>query len=130
MVFLLSVSNVLVSCHNWSYPFMTPIAKPAASPPVRGMPRFPVIVEICPVSVNEWASVDTNPCDIDWILSQFTLIRFCAWKYISAAKNKPTITASILNIRFIANPARNPIRPPEPIVNNVGATASSDNITS
>ena len=109
---------------------MTPIAKPAASPPVRGMPRFLVIVEICPVSVNEWASVDTNPCDIDWILSQFTLIRFCDWKYIRAAKNKPTITASILNIRFIANPARNPIRPPEPIVNNVGATASSDNITS
>jgi hypothetical protein len=39
---------------------MTPIAKPAASPPVRGMPRFPVIVEICPVSVNEWASVDNG----------------------------------------------------------------------
>ena len=47
------------------YPFMTPIANPAASPPVRGIPRFPVIVEICPVSVNEWASVDTSPCDID-----------------------------------------------------------------
>ena len=44
---------------------MTPIAKPAASPPVRGMPRFPVIVDICPVSVNEWASVDNSPCDID-----------------------------------------------------------------
>ena len=50
---------------NQSYPFITPIAKPAASPPVRGMPRFPVIVEICPVSVNEWASVDISPCDID-----------------------------------------------------------------
>ena len=42
----------------------------------------------------------------------------------------PTIMASILNTRLIANPARNPISPPEPIVNNVGATLSSDNITS
>ena len=47
-----------------------------------------------------------------------------------AAKKIPTITASILNTRLIANPARNPIRLPEPIVNNVGATLSSDNITS
>jgi hypothetical protein len=35
-----------VSCHvmskyNQSLPFITPNAKPAASPPVRGMPRFP-----------------------------------------------------------------------------------------
>lgn len=42
----------------------------------------------------------------------------------------PTITASILNTRLIANPVRKPMRPPEPIVNNVGATLSSDNITS
>ena len=48
----------------------------------------------------------------------------------STAKNKPTITANILNIRLIANTARNPIRLPEPIVNNVGATLSTDNITS
>ena len=33
-------------------------------------------------------------------------------------------------MRLMANPARNPIRPPEPIVNNVGATLSSDNTTS
>ena len=44
---------------------MTPIANPAASPPVKGIPRFPVIVDICPVSVNEWASVDNSPCVID-----------------------------------------------------------------
>ena len=34
----------------------------------------------------------------------------------------PTITASILNIRLRANPARNLISPPESVVNNVGAT--------
>ena len=56
--------EVLSQKCNRSYPLITPIAKPAASPPVRGIPRFPVIVEICPVSVNEWASVDISPCDI------------------------------------------------------------------
>ena len=57
-------SELILKC-NQAYPFITPIANPGGSPPVRGIPRFPVIVEICPVSVNEWASVDTSPCDID-----------------------------------------------------------------
>jgi hypothetical protein len=52
-----------MSKFNQSYPFITPNAKPAASPPVRGMPRFPAIVEISPVSDNEWMSVDTIPGD-------------------------------------------------------------------
>ena len=60
-----AISSISLISKTQYYPFMTPIANPAASPPVRGIPRFPVIVEICPVSVNEWASVDTSPCDID-----------------------------------------------------------------
>jgi hypothetical protein len=41
------------------YPFVRPIAKSAASPPVRGIPKFPAIADICPVSVKELAIVVT-----------------------------------------------------------------------
>jgi len=62
----LVVSVVLEYLHKMQYyPFMTAIANPAASPPVRGMPKFPVIVEICPVSVSVCARVDNIPCVID-----------------------------------------------------------------
>ena len=38
---------------NKIQPFITPKANPAAKPPASGMPKFPLIVEICPMSVNE-----------------------------------------------------------------------------
>jgi hypothetical protein len=41
------------------YPFARPIAKPAATPPVRGIPKFPAIADTWPVSVKELAMVVT-----------------------------------------------------------------------
>jgi hypothetical protein len=104
---------------------MMPIAKPAASPPVKGIPKFPAIVEIWLVSVSELLRVVSNDWDTIWSLSQSTLIIPCDWRYIIAPKNIPTTTAKIFITFFIANPMRNPTTPPEPIENKVGERTSS-----
>lgn len=107
-----------------------PIVKPAARPPVRGIPRFPAMVEICPVSVSELPMVVNVDCDTDWSLSQLILIILWDWRYIKAAKSTPIKTASIFITRFIANPIRKSIIPPEPIEKRAGEIFSMLNTVS
>ena len=107
------------------------ILTPIAVLPVKGIPRFAIVVNVigkidaaAPVLLPKiaWIGpaptppvvdvafvvavvviVDRMPFDIVWSLSQFTFTICWDSKYNRAAKNTPAITASIFIIRFNIN---------------------------
>lgn len=86
---------------------MNPNANAAAKLPVSGMPMFASAIitwSAAPGAVPMVAFCNPTKAEVeaDPILSQFIVITPWLARYVSAAKNSPTITITIFRIFFIA----------------------------